>query len=828
MSKPSVWVFVVLCWILAPVLSEAQSGNLDHRFGSHGIYQAPMINRPYDSARFVATYPASSANAGKVIILGDGNEEGKTQYVTTLLRINANGTMDTTFGTNGIAKVYFGAGTSNFSQAVLIQDDDKIMVVGRHQITTYPYGQLAMARFNANGTLDTTFGSSGKYVGFVNSNGIYSCGMARQKDGKYVVVGTGMPDGSYVVRVASDGSTAECFSFDMNAYVGGGGTYEYLNGVTLDDGVSGAQCIYATGTVQLTNNGVYRATAIKLNSNGTAAWKKAFDFDATNPGSAGSDIKFHDFGGTIGKKLVIGGGQGSTVYCNFKSYGVALLNTDGSFYTSFGASGIANVNINNSTSMERVLIQSDHKILIGGSTNNGLGLARLNTNGTLDTTFSDDGKTTYTYPNYNGIGQEYTLDSDGDIFQCYRTYTSSGSEYYFTAVKFHGFDKAMEYVRTDTDNTQTVASVKAGGSALALQVRLCIDGSLSPLDATSLTFSTAGSTSSADIGSVQVYYTGSSSTYSAATPFGSPATVSGGTITVSGTQALAHGENYFWLVFNAASDATPDHVMKAACTSVTVGGAAKTVTGSAVGATTILAPYYEYIYSDDDSMDYLTHVSFANIDNASGSGTDYGNHYPDLGWVGYSDFTAQVANVSRGKTYTFSGTLNPGSYWPDYLSAVIVWCDWNHDYDFDDPNEGFIVTNTAVATGPFTLDIPIPADAKIGETRMRVVSAYPDWFAPDPIPNINDIFCGEAEDYTLNISASVSKSTPSITAWPAASAITYGQKLSDSILSGGTASVEGAFAFDAPATAPAVGKASFAATFTPHRHRQLQRRLRHH
>ena len=61
----------------------------------------------------------------------------------------------------------------------------------------------------------------------------------------------------------------------------------------------------------------------------------------------------------------------------------------------------------------------------------------------------------------------------------------------------------------------------------------------------------------------------------------------------------------------------------------------------------------------------------------------------------------------------------------------------------------------------------------------------------------------------------ISKATPTVSVAPTASAITYGQTLASSTLSGGTASVAGSFAFTTPATAPAAGTASQGVTFTP-------------
>ena len=61
----------------------------------------------------------------------------------------------------------------------------------------------------------------------------------------------------------------------------------------------------------------------------------------------------------------------------------------------------------------------------------------------------------------------------------------------------------------------------------------------------------------------------------------------------------------------------------------------------------------------------------------------------------------------------------------------------------------------------------------------------------------------------------VNQATPTVSTWPTATDITYGQTLASSILSGGAASVAGTFAFTNPSTAPAAGTASQSVTFTP-------------
>src|SRR5512143_599592 len=68
---------------------------------------------------------------------------------------------------------------------------------------------------------------------------------------------------------------------------------------------------------------------------------------------------------------------------------------------------------------------------------------------------------------------------------------------------------------------------------------------------------------------------------------------------------------------------------------------------------------------------------------------------------------------------------------------------------------------------------------------------------------------------TGSVNVTVTKATPTVSAWPTASSITYGQTLASSTLSGGSASVAGTFAFTTPTTAPGLGTAPQSVTFTP-------------
>ena len=90
------------------------------------------------------------------------------------------------------------------------------------------------------------------------------------------------------------------------------------------------------------------------------------------------------------------------------------------------------------------------------------------------------------------------------------------------------------------------------------------------------TCNTTGTTATADISSARLYYTGTTAAFSTATPFGSAVASPSGSFTITGTQTLAEGTNYFWLAYAVAPGATNGNVLDAQCTSVTVGGSART------------------------------------------------------------------------------------------------------------------------------------------------------------------------------------------------------------------------------------------------------------
>lgn len=138
--------------------------------------------------------------------------------------------------------------------------------------------------------------------------------------------------------------------------------------------------------------------------------------------------------------------------------------------------------------------------------------------------------------------------------------------------------------------------------------------------------------------------------------------------------------------------------------------------------------------------EHITNVTFAGINNDSFSQVEpYPAYYTDIS-------TNDYATVKAGETYPLSVTIAP--YLNDYVYAYI---DWNQNNVFE-ANETYTVVADTDQAGPFTINIPVPTDAVLGETRMRVSINF-DNSSADPCikATTTDFKWGETEDYTVMV-----------------------------------------------------------------------------
>lgn len=349
------------------------NGTLDNTFGTGGKVTTDFAIQSIDYANAIALQ-----TDGKIIAVG-GTKSG-SNYDVAIARYNTDGSLDQSFGTNGKVTTSFGSG-DNTASAVAVQPDGKIVVAG----TMYNGNDddFEVLRYNSDGTLDNSFGVSGKmnvdFGALQISNNDYGRGVAVQPDGKIIVVGYS-DNGVYnhdiaIARFTTSGGLDNSFSSDgqvLTDYLGS--TDDFAYGVALQpDGK-----IVVAGRVTY---GQYRAVLLRYTSTGSL--DNTFSSDGGlivgwgSSGEQASAVLVQPNGQIVVAGSYSNGSNADFAWTRFDANGT-LDNTCGKVTTPFGSSD---------ENAFAVAMQSDQKIVVAGFTNNGsnhdFAVARYNASGTV-------------------------------------------------------------------------------------------------------------------------------------------------------------------------------------------------------------------------------------------------------------------------------------------------------------------------------------------------------------------------------------------------------------------------------------------------------------
>lgn len=382
----------------------AQSGSFDSDFSGDG-WLTDSFDNDDDDGQCVLVQPD-----GKILVAGRAFIQGDYDFV--VIRYNPDGSHDNTFSADGKASFNFGTSFEDFGVDMVLQSDGKIVVAGH---TDHSGIDLALVRFNADGSVDGSFGNNGKtildvgtiydtmramdigltgklivtgsawgdpFVAQFNTDGTpdntfgtngvvvtelpnaagYLNDVQYQPDGKVLVVGTYAPnneDGDFLVmRYNTDGSLDNTFSSDgiVNTDMAAG----------HDDGYN--LHLHADGTITIVGTTQNNSALVRYNNNGT------LDLSLNGLGKLQLSGTYNYSMRTMevqpdGKYLLGGYYLDPTLANSFK---VALMrvNHDGSFDTDFGTNGITQFRYNNNVdnSCNSIAIQPDLRIVITGGT----------------------------------------------------------------------------------------------------------------------------------------------------------------------------------------------------------------------------------------------------------------------------------------------------------------------------------------------------------------------------------------------------------------------------------------------------------------------------
>lgn len=348
------------------------NGSLDSTFGTGGKVVTDFgKDQAWDDAFATVLQPD-----GKILVAGRHSPKFNSggNWDMALVRYNANGSLDKTFGGTGIVTTSFSRTSQEQATAVALQSDGKIVIAGFVQDTT---SDFALARFNTNGTLDTAYGTGGRARIGIASGSVYArVHLVRQPDDKMVVEGdvyfAGPPE-SYqfaVARVKINGTLDTSFGGGTGkvvAALGESNTNAY--GVALQgDGkivVAGLSWNLSNGT------GVDFALA-RFNSTGTL--DTTFDGDGVRTVDLGI-TQDHNEGATSlaiqadGKIIAAGFTNGVGSPSSASDFAMIRVNPlDGSLDSTFGNGGIVITAVTaGQDAANAVVLQSDGKIVLGGS-----------------------------------------------------------------------------------------------------------------------------------------------------------------------------------------------------------------------------------------------------------------------------------------------------------------------------------------------------------------------------------------------------------------------------------------------------------------------------
>lgn len=335
----------------------ALPGDLDTTFDSDGKVTTAVgtVDTPAK---------VSLQSDGKIVAFGETTRSG-FGIDLVLMRYNPDGSLDSNFGNGGIA-VNNETGDQK-AGGFVIQPDGKFLVVG-DEIGSQT--NLVVYRFNSDGTLDTTFGISGKIIHNLGS----SCeagDVLLQPDGKIVITGSKFITQSFffaVFRLNADGSLDTSFnSIGYNVFTNRVGKFR-------------AAAFQGDRIIGVGNGGFAR-----INVNGTLEGS----FVNTNLQPEGASTPYVDVVIQSDGKIVIAGSASAAIGSTF---GLARFNADKTVDNFFGTLGVAKVFFGNQalSYAASVLIQPNGQIVVGGfgfsntNTNADFALVRFKSNGLPD------------------------------------------------------------------------------------------------------------------------------------------------------------------------------------------------------------------------------------------------------------------------------------------------------------------------------------------------------------------------------------------------------------------------------------------------------------
>ncbi|HXD59593.1 MAG TPA: hypothetical protein VN606_16830 [Thermoleophilaceae bacterium] len=360
---------------------------------------------------------------GKLVLAGWIDQDGAGADLDFLVaRLNPDGSFDQSFGSGGTATMSFPAKgkTADTGSGVAIQPDGKIVVAGTSRDQSLGADRIAVGRFNANGTPDASFNAPGVPTDGgspVPGEQLISLDatvndVVLDPSGRILVAG-GWDGGAffvgidaYVLRLRSDGVPDSSFNGGSSAFhFGYGDSSDQPEAVSRIAVQPDGKIVLAGTAANSTNQDAASArvspgAVLDPDFNGGA-----FIYGRGDTNDAAQDLALEPDG------HILQAGEG------FVSNTMMLVRSSsrGPFEKWFNGSTVLSLDFGKPSIANAIALQSNGKIVLGGTAGDDVAVARLQSNGASDTSFGPDGKRTISFPGGDADAFAMALQGDGKV-----------------------------------------------------------------------------------------------------------------------------------------------------------------------------------------------------------------------------------------------------------------------------------------------------------------------------------------------------------------------------------------------------------------------------
>jgi uncharacterized delta-60 repeat protein len=390
--------------------SFSQTGTLDLSFGNQGKV---VTNLGIDEFGRCTAVQAD----GKILVAGSITTTGAAGDFL-IMRYKSDGTIDSTFGKKGRKRFDFRNG-NDFATAIAVLADGSILLAGT---TANPLdaseADFAVVKLNSDGTLDNNFGPNGRLIIDFQGRKDEGSGLAVTSDGKILVAGTtsnidGSESAFAVAQYNSDGTLNTSFGNSGKDIIGFGINFATCNAIVIQ---SDNQIVLGGTLANASNQSNFALARISQGGilDNSFGGTGRVSVDLYNKNDLLNSIVLQ------GTKIIAAGITFNDNANTDADFGLTRINSDGTVDNTFGVQGKVKTDYNNSyNAISQIGMLANGEVVVSGSVNNstdfGFIIAGYSADGILDNSFGTNGFTETYFTNASAAPYGMAIQTDDKI-----------------------------------------------------------------------------------------------------------------------------------------------------------------------------------------------------------------------------------------------------------------------------------------------------------------------------------------------------------------------------------------------------------------------------